>query len=418
MKSSVPTPAATATTPELFSFQAQSDSGQRMSGSLEAASAEAATERLRAMQMRVIEVQAVKPVAPGTPLTGQDFAAFNQQLAQLTAAGLPVEKGLRLIAADTRRGGHARLIEQLAAELESGTPLDQALDKFGTKFPPLYGQLVKAGIKSGNLSGVLLSLGRHVELVHRLRAMLWRTVSYPLVVLVAVGFLLVFLGWAVLPQFEKIFADFHLRLPAVTEALMAVGRAAPIMVGAILVVVVGGPILWTILQRLGYGGGIAEQLAIRMPLIGPVLRSNLIARWCDVVRIGVEAGLDLPASIALANDATGSARLTSDGLALSQALAAGRPLTAATTRLLPPTIPTAMQLASGHQDLGTTLRSLTDLYERQAELRMNAIPGLLTPTLLLLMSLVIGFVIAGLMWPLLSLINGLATPWGGKGPGL
>jgi type IV pilus assembly protein PilC len=278
--------------------------------------------------------------------------------------------------------------------------------------------LVKAGIKSGNLPAVLLSLGRHVELVHRLRAVLWRTVSYPLVVLVAIGFLLVFLGMVVLPQFEQIFADFHTQLPGITEALLAVGRAAPVLLGVMLLAAVGGPILWGVLQRLGYGGAIVERFIIPMPLVGPVLRSNLIARWCDAARIGVEAGLDLPASIELANDATGSARLSADGSALSQALAAGKPLTAASTKLLPPTVPAAMQLASANQDLGTTLRSLGDLYERQAELRMNAIPGILTPLLLLLISLIIGFVILGLMWPLLRMIDGLVQPLVGGGSGL
>lgn len=418
LKKLPPLPVVSATSLDVFAFEAQTDDGQRMTGSLEAISAEAAVERLRAMRLRVVEVHAAKVVvAVGKPLGGNDFAAFNQQLAQLTGAGLPVEKGLRLLAAETRRGGQSRLIEELAAELESGTPLDQALEKFAGKFPPLYSRLVKAGIKSGNLSAVLLSLGRHVELVHRLRAVLWRTVSYPLVVLVAIGFLLVFLGMVVLPEFEQIFADFHTRLPGITEALLAVGRAAPVLLGVMLLAVVGGPIMWGVLQRLGYGSAIVERFIIPMPLVGPVLRSNIIARWCDAARIGVEAGLDLPASMELANDATGSARLSADGAALSQALAAGKPLTAANTKLLPPTVPAAMQLASANQDLGTTLRSLSDLYERQAELRMNAIPGILTPLLLLLISVIIGFVILGLMWPLLRMIDGLMQPFGG-GSGL
>jgi type IV pilus assembly protein PilC len=214
----------------------------------------------------------------------------------------------------------------------------------------------------------------------------------------------------VLPQFEQIFADFHTRLPGITEALLSVGRAAPVLLGVMLLAVVGGPIMWGVLQRFGYGGAIVERFIIPMPLVGAVLRSNLIARWCDAARIGVEAGLDLPASMELASDATGSARLSADGSALSQALAAGKPLTAANTKLLPPTVPAAMQLASANQDLGTTLRSLSDLYERQAELRMNAIPGILTPLLLLLISLIIGFVILGLMWPLLRMIDGLVQP--------
>lgn len=392
----------------LFAYQAQTNDGQRFAGTMEALNAEEASRRLEAMRLRVLEIAPAQPLTPGKPLRGDDFAAFNQQLAQLTSAGMPVEQGLRLIAADLRKGRLARTIEQVAAELERGTPLDQAFEKHSNQFPPLYGRLIRAGIKSNNLPGVLLNLGRHLETVGRLRQTLWSVVAYPLFVLIAFGLLISFLGIAVLPQFEHIYDEFHMRLPWITEALLAFGHVAPALLIILLVGAIGGPILWGLLQAMGYGPVIVERVVIPMPLIGPVLRDNLLSRWCDAARIAVNAGLDLPAALSLAGEATRSRKLAADGDALAAALAAGQPLTSTNTRLLPPSVPATLQFASGANDLGATLGSLAELYQRQADLRLSALPGVLTPVLVILLALLIGFVIIALLAPIVALLQGIS----------
>src|SRR5436305_728989 len=182
-------PTATA----IFSYQAQTDEGLRLSGTIDAGDAESAMERLQALRLRVVELSPAAPVR-GKAIRGDAFLAFNQQLAQLTAAGLPVEQGLRLIAADVRSGRLARTIRQVAEELERGVPL-----------------------------------------------------------------------------------------------------------------------AWQVLRSTGREGGIVERLVMPLPLVGPVLRFALVARWCDAARLAVSAGLDLPAAIEMAADATGSKGLAEDG---------------------------------------------------------------------------------------------------------
>src|ERR1043165_6288520 len=142
-----------------FAYQAQTVEGQPISGTIEATDFEHATRLLQALRLRVLSLEP-EPVAPRPkPLRGEDFSIFNQQLAQLTAAGLPVEHGLRLIAQDMRSGRLAETIRQVAEELERGTPMGEAFEKYHTHFPPLYGKLVEAGVRSNNLPAMLLNLG-------------------------------------------------------------------------------------------------------------------------------------------------------------------------------------------------------------------------------------------------------------------
>ena len=398
----------TTVSPSTFAYHAQTPDGLRMSGTVDAADVHEAGRRLGELGLRVLEI-GPSPHAPRPrPLRASDFAAFNQQLAHLAKAGLPLEHGLRLIAADLRNGRLSRTVELVAAELERGTPLGEAFEKHRAQFPPLYGRLVEAGVRAGNLPGVLFNLGRHLEVVQLLREALWRALAYPLMVTMGMALIVVFLGLFVLPQFELIFGEFKVRLPWATRWLLKLSKVSVPLAVALAAGIVGTPLLWGIVRAAGWGGRLTDLAARRMPLVGPVLRRNLVARWCNALRIGVAAGMDFPAAIAIAGDATGSPALRRDGQQLIATLEAGRPLTAAgTLRLLPPTIPATLHFAGGHHDLATTIDALGEMYQRQAELRLAAIPAILTPLMVLAIALMIGFVVFALVAPLVMLFNSM-----------
>jgi type II secretory pathway component PulF len=88
-------------------------------------------------------------------------------------------------------------------------------------------------------------------------------------------------------------------------------------------------------------------------------------------------------------------------------LESGQPLTTPRTdnKLIPATVPAAIELASGHHDLPATLETLSEMYERQAESRLASLPAIITPLLVILVAGVTAFVIAGLLLPMVRALN-------------
>jgi len=399
---------------DAFAYQAQTAEGQSVAGTIDAINLEQAQRLLHALRLRVLQIEPTRRPPRAKRLNGDDFLSFNQQLTHLTTAGLPIEHGLRLIAQDMRTGGLRATVQQVASELESGTPLDQAFEKHRDKFPPLYARLVAAGVATSNLPGMLLSLGRHMEMIYRLRAMLWRVFAYPAMVLVALAMVLLFLTVGIIPQFEKIFRDFGTRLPALTLFLLSTTKWMPFVLLGIALLVVLIAILWQVAKATGHDRAVVDLFVVPMPLIGPVIRRNMIARWCDATRLGVEAGLDLPRAIELAADAVASPRLKRDSDEVIGAINSGKTPDAVigSTRLLPATVTAAMTLGQQNNDLPRTLATLSEMYQQQAETRLNLVPGVLTPLLIVLMAMLIGMVILGLFMPFIGLIQSLTG--GGK----
>jgi type IV pilus assembly protein PilC len=395
--------------PKSFAYEAQTADGLRMSGTVDAQEVGEATRRLMELGLRVVEIAPSERIAKPRALRASDFAAFNQQLAHLARAGLPLEHGLRLIAGDLRRGRLSRTVELVATELERGTPLAEAFEKHRSHFPSLYGRLVAAGVSAGNLPGVLFNLSRHLELVQRLREVLWRALAYPIAVLIGLTLVLMLIATFILPQFEDIYADFKLELHPITQLLLKLGHIVPKLAIAGIAFAIGVAMLWFILRQGGRQGMLNDFVARYVPLIGPVMRRSLAARWCDLLRVSVASGMDLPEGMMLASEATGSPALIREGRRFVTQLEAGQPLEGSRRGMLPASIPATIQFAAGHHDLPTTLDALGEMSQRQAELRIAAIPAFILPIAVLLIGCAVAFVILGLFMPMITLIQGMTS---------
>lgn len=415
-----------------FAYRAQTAEGREISGTIDAFDVNDARQKLESMQLRQIVLKsAAQAPTPGgetrsSALRGEDFLVFNQQLAQLTGAGLPIEQGLRLVAREMRKGSMRRTLDLVAAELESGKTLPQAVAVHRVNFPPLYSELIDAGIRAGNLSGILLNLGDHLTLIRRLQAMLWQTLSYPVIVLTAFLGVMYFMLVELVPKWEPFIGGlsgmrFWVRtggtyntteftVPLVTQLLFAVSDfVASVPVGIVLAAAVAvALIVWGFLHIAGRDGGLTERLILPMPLIGIVLRRNLVSRWCHAVALATEAGMDLPAAIKLADDATASPHLQADGAELIAALNSGQPLSSVHDgKILPVTVIAAMEASGDRGDLPLTLRALSQMYQQQAELRISAIQAIITPVLLIVVGLFVGALMVAMFAPLLCVLNNL-----------
>jgi len=416
-------------TPGSFAYRAKTRDGQEISGTIDAGSADDANQKLQALGLTEIQLQtetaSIAADAPrGSALRGEDFMVFNQQLAQLTGAGLPVEEGLRLVAKEMSRGSMRQTLDTVAGEMEKGKSLPQAVAAHRGQFPPLYSELIDAGIRAGNLSGILLNLGNHLTLIRRLQAMLWQTLSYPVIVIIGFFGVMYFILVQLVPRWEPLLGGFsgtqfwvraggtyhttEFAIPAISRALFAVSDLVSAIPGVVVLGIALAIVLaaWAFLHLAGRDGGFTERVILPLPLIGVVLRRNLVSRWCHAVALAVDAGMDLPGAIKLADDATASPRLQADGAALIGALSAGRPLSAADhAKVIPGTVIAAMEASAERGDLAVTLRALSQMYQQQAELRVNAIQAILTPIVLLFVGLLVGGLMFAMFEPLLAVLN-------------
>ena len=400
------TPAARpvlAVTPGWFNYTAQTDDGLRISGALEAADGAAALQILESMRLRVIDLAPAKESGKAKPIRDSEFLAFNQQLAELAGAGMPIETGVRLAATSVTHGRMAKVLATIAAEIKAGGSVADVFEKHRRQLPPLYDRLISAGIAGNNLHGLLLTFGPRLQGQHRLGQAIWRAAGYPVAALCLLLLVLSLIGWQIMPRMAAAFADMHLTLPLITEAVFRLGHWSPYAAAGAVGLCAAIGLVWLILRYFGAQGLLTDRLFLSLPFVGPALRLGLIARWLAALQIGVAAGLDLPEAIRAAGQGLCSTALRRDGELWIAALA--NPALAPRYALLPETVAATVAFSAGACPLPDALQTLSDLYERLARLRAERIGAILTPALTILVALLVGATVFGLMTPLVVYIQ-------------
>ena len=204
---------------------------------------------------------------PGGALRGEEALELSARLSGLARAGLPLASSLSAMAEELPRGRLRRAMVGLAAELESGRALEEALDDRRSQLPPHLRGLVAAGMRSGRLGEVLGDFSQFTTVGVELRRRLRLNLAYPAISLLITIGVFAFVGLAVVPQFESIFADFGIPLPGMTIAIIVLARGMIdfwetmlVLTGLAVALVVGGYLfLPTALMR---------GLAGRVPIVG------------------------------------------------------------------------------------------------------------------------------------------------------
>ncbi|HXJ43412.1 MAG TPA: type II secretion system F family protein, partial [Bryobacteraceae bacterium] len=143
----------------------------------------------------------------------------------LIRAGLPILKGLDLLAdrlTDPKLGAHIKAVRD---EVRKGTLLSEAFRMQGV-FPKIYVTSVMAGEKSGSLGEVLDRYITYQKLALAVRKKILVSLLYPAVLIFLVLCLIVFLVTFVVPNFAQLYSSMSAQLPAITQILIAVGTTA------------------------------------------------------------------------------------------------------------------------------------------------------------------------------------------------
>ena len=390
-----------------FQYQGLTDGGRLLRGDIEAASAEQAHQILVKMNVEVQSLQEAPAPLPRARIGRAELILFNQQLASIAKAGVPLDRGLREVAADMQKPALRRLAIQLADDLHAGASVEEAFARCQGSLPPLYGHIIKAGLQSGRLGEMLVSLNRHLEVQGQTRRILIEAITYPAVVLAIAAVLLTAVFTLVVPSFLPIFRDMGSQLPSLTLFFLGLGQhvvwfwvGVGILVGAVVAT-------WAVLSASPGGRRAKESIRFHVPVLGRVYHRGLLSRLTDTLAMMVGAGCDLPTATRLAFASTGSQTFLEEGERMAQSLERGEDLATAGVycRHVPSLLFYSMQIGMQRNELQDNLYSLSEMYGQQARTQQSRLQGMLLPLMIIFVGGVVATAIAAMFMPFVSLIT-------------
>lgn len=392
----------------LFEYNALTDSSRLMRGTIEAADAEQAQQMLLGMNLTIQEISKVQSKSAPRAVGINEFLLFNQQLASVTKASIPLEKGLRNLAADAQSPTMRKLLADIAGELEAGVPIEQAIEKRQRHFPPLYGMLLSAGMRTGRLSEMLTCLNRHLEIVQRTRRIIIESITYPMVVLILAACIITFMFIFIIPTFGEVLSDMtdgKVGLPVLTRTILTLSHYIIHIWIGIAVVVLGAIFIWCGLSATAGGRRTKETLIQTIPVLGRIYRNGILARLCEALGQLVDSGCPLPEGIRLAAQATGSEKVILDSARLTEQLEKGVPVVeaGAVCRSLPQILLYSVQLGCQRNSLKDNLMELSRMYAQQAFGMQARLQTMLLPLMIVGIGMIVGTLVLAMFLPLIKI---------------
>jgi len=336
----------------------------------------------------------------------EKFLIFNQQFVTLIRAGLPILKGLDLLAdrlTDPKLGAH---IKSVRDEVRKGTLLSEAFRMQGV-FPKIYVTSVMAGEKSGSLSEVLDRYISYQKLALAVRKKILVSLLYPAVLIFLVLCLMVFLVTFVVPNFAQLYSSMSAQLPAITQVLIAVGTTARNYVLLFFAALVAAGFLFAWWSRKESAKEKLDAVKMHTPVLGDIWLKYQVAQFSRVLSTLLTGGIPLVQGLETAADSLGTAllrrtlmkagKLVREGQALSSSLTA--------TGVFPPLAIDMIEVGESTGALPVMLTSVAEFYEDDVNTKMTAALSLIEPAIMIFMGIFVAFVLIALYMPIFSLAD-------------
>lgn len=394
-----------------FQYSASDQRGRVVKGILEAESREGVLAKIRGLGYLPLEVTEGAQFSAktgryrGKRVTQKDLLIFTQQLASLLEAGLQVDRGLSVIIDLAPNVAVKELVSELRKDVQGGAALSDAMQNYPRIFSWFYVSMVRAGEAAGVLEGVLRRLAEFLERESELYGHLRASMVYPAIMAVLSLGAVVMLLTFVVPRFTAIFADLGQALPLPTLILVETSDWL-VRYWWLIAVLIGGSFAAIAgYARTAEGRWRMDQLVWRLPLVGGLIQKTAVSRFTRTLATLLSSGVTLPKALRILRDAAGNEVLGRAIEETVQKVEAGGSLARhlGTGGVFPPLAIHMIGVGEETGNLEGMLEKVANTFDTELRNSIKAALAVLEPALILTMAVVVGFIVAAMLLPIVSI---------------
>jgi type IV pilus assembly protein PilC len=335
----------------------------------------------------------------------QEFIVFNQELATLLKAGMPLVQSLDILRQRVANPTFKAVLDGVHEKVKAGTSLSDAFTEHTGLFPPVYGASLMAGERSGNLDAVIR---RYVAYEKVIGAVKRRTISaliYPVILVVLMCGLVAIIVLRVVPAFSSFYANFGRELPLSTRIIVGASNAITANIAVIALGLVGSVTAVTWWVRHPAQRERLDHLLLTIPWVGTTVRKFATSQFARTLATLIGGGIPLVNALEIAGDAMTNRHLGREVRVVMQRVREGESFAAALLArdMFPDVAVKMVEVGESTGALQEMLNSLADFYDEEIETEVARFITLIEPVILVIMGVVIAAVVLALYMPLFEL---------------
>ncbi len=400
-----------------FSYVALEASGKKKTGYIDASSREAAEAAITAEGRFVLELkeQAARAGNVANKSHGgeakrkgkasrSDIALFSRRMADLSEAGLPLDRVLQVVAEQSESAMLADVAEHALEEVRTGKPVSEALQAYPKLFPEVYTQTLRAGESSGQFPEVAGRLAEFQEKEVARRSQIVSALIYPAILTATAVFVIIFLLTFVVPRLSGIFKDLGNDLPFTTKLLLMM--TSFLTDNGLMIIISIGVIIfgYKAYTRTDRGALVRDSFFLRAPVLGPVVRKSTVSRFARVLGTLVYGGVPILEAIELSGLAAGNRLFRVSAEQVKNEVREGRSIheSMRDAGAFPPVLTHMVAIGEETGDLPKMLNRVSDSMDFEVDNGMRRLTAMVEPLIVLGMGVFVGFVVISVLLPIFA----------------
>jgi type IV pilus assembly protein PilC len=335
----------------------------------------------------------------------REFLVFNQELATLLKAGMPLVQSLDILRRRVANPLFKSVLDDVYERVRGGNSLSEAFEAHGTLFPGVYTASLLAGEKSGSLEQVIRRYVTYVKVVATVKRKTVSALVYPLILLLLSLVVVSIIVLRVVPEFGLFYQQFDRPLPLSTRVIVQVSdfvRAYGfLLIGA---VVVGGLMFWAWVREPAQRERF-DRWVLQLPALGQIARKFSISQAARTLATLLGGGIPLVNAIDVAARSIKNRYIARELQSAGQQVREGRALAVAMNEsgAFSDVAIKMVEVGESTGALQEMLNSLADFYDEEIDTNLGRFITLVEPILLVVMGLVIAGLLLSLYMPLFNM---------------
>lgn len=341
-------------------------------------------------------------------LSNTELTTFCSQFALILRSGISSLEGLSIMQEDTPKGEGQELLSGMIRTMEETGSLYEALTA-SEVFPPYLCSMVEIGEQSGRLDDVMASLSEHYRREDEMAKNIKSAVSYPLVMLGMMIVVIFVLIVKVLPVFNEVFQQLGTGLGGISGTILSLGNTVSryALVFVLVAAVIAGLFLYFAFTAKG-----RRQIRVFARSFLPtrkLMEKIACSRFASGMYLSLSSGLDTDQSLEMVSRLVDHPviqekirniqALILEGTSFADAVSQTNMFSGIYARMV------SIGYKTGAMD--DVMKQISVQYDEEIDSRMSDLVAKLEPTLVAILSIIVGLILLSVMLPLMGIMSNI-----------
>ena len=341
-------------------------------------------------------------------LTNKEIASFCGQVALIFNAGITPAEGMSILLSDTANSEGKEIIEQIHQKCCEGSSFCDAI-KCTEVFPDYVVNMIHMGEESGNLDNVMQSLSDYYEREENIAESIKSAISYPIIMIGMMLLVIIVLLTKVLPIFDQVFNQLGSEMQGVSKSLMNIAVVIRQYSVVIIVILCVAVLLFLFFKKTNPGKRMLYSFLHKFPLTRGFYESVAAGRFASGMALMLSSGVDTYSSLDLVKVLVGNKpmedkitkckELIEQGSNFSEAIASAGIFSNLYCKMI------SVGFRAGSVDV--VMRKIADNFEKETDNRIHSIISILEPTLVIILSVIVGLILLSVILPLMGIMSSI-----------